>query len=76
MLGARPIRTAEEAIERGNDFLSRYSYLTKRPISAKREGERWEVSFDVSIFGPRQIIQLVIDSESGAITEFSDEGNA
>ncbi len=76
MLGSGPVRTAEEAIERANNFLSRYSYLTKRPISAKKEGESWEVSFDVSIFGPRQIVNLVIDAESGAVTEFSDEGNS
>lgn len=73
---ARPIRTAEDAINRGNDFLSGHNYLTSRPVSAKREGEQWEVLFDVSLFIPRQIVRLVIDAESGAITEFSDEGNA
>ena len=76
MREARPIRTAEDAIDRGNDFLSGHNYLSSRPVSAKQEGEQWEVLFDVSLFIPRQIVRLMIDAESGAISEFSDEGDA
>ena len=71
-----PITTAEQAITIGDRFLSRFSYLVKRPLSARQEEDRWEVTFDVSVIGPKQIIRLEIDSESGAITEFSTEGIA
>lgn len=69
------IGTAEDAINRGNQFLSRYSYLIIRPVSARREGEGWNVEFDVSVFGPKQIVRLTIDSQTGSITEFTDKGN-
>ena len=70
-----PIKTAEQAINRGDAFLSRF-YLTRRPITTRQEGNQWKVVFDVSIIGPKQRVFLTIDSESGAITEFSSEGIA
>lgn len=67
-----PITTAEQAINRGDVFLSRY-YLVRKPVSALQEQEQWKVSFDVTIFGPQQTVLLTIDTQTGAITEFSRE---
>ena len=69
-----PITTAEQAITIGDRFLSRFNYLVKRPLSARQEKGKWEVVFDVSVIGPKQLVRLSIDSESGVIAEFSTEG--
>ena len=73
MLSQRPIATAEQAINRGKTFLSENNYLISRPISAKREGEQWTVVFNVSIIGPRQVVRMTIDSQTGDIMELSDD---
>ena len=67
-----PLTTAEQAINKGDVFLSRY-YLVRRPTSARQEGEQWKVSFDVNIIGPKETVFLTIDAQTGAITEFSRE---
>jgi hypothetical protein len=68
------ITTAEQAIARARGFLIEYGYRISRPVYAQQDGEQWIVKFDVSILGPRQTIRLTIDSQSGAIMAFSDEG--
>ena len=73
MLSKGPITTAEQAINRGRAFLSDNSYMISRPTAAKREGDHWTVVFDVSVLGPRQVVRMTIDSQTGDINEFSDE---
>ena len=68
-----PIMTAEQAIYRADQFLAKFSYLARRPLSAYQEGDHWNVAVDVALFGA-QIVRLVVNSDSGAITGFSDEG--
>ena len=68
------IRTAEQAIDRATQFLRSHGYYTSRPVSVQREGDHWEVSFDVSFLGPRKIVSLTIDSNTGDITAFQDKG--
>lgn len=70
-----PIRTAEQAINRGSEFLSSHGYPFNRIVSAKLEGDNWAVLFDVSIIGARQLVSLTIDSQIGDITEFAERDN-
>ena len=67
-----PITTAEQAINKGDSFLTRY-FLVRKSVSVRQEGEQWKVSLDVTIFGPKETVFLTIDTHTGAITEFSRE---
>ena len=68
-----PVETVEQAIGRASNFLGRFDYLAQKPVSANREGDHWTVVIDVGLVF-RQIVRLEVDSETGEITGFSDEG--
>lgn len=70
------IRTAEQAIDRASQFLRTHGYYTSRPTSAQRQGDHWTVLLDVSFVGPRKIVSLTIDSQTGDITGFEEKGTA
>ena len=67
------ITTAEDAIETGDVFLSKY-YPFKRPLSAKIEEENWLVVFDVGAIKVQRV-GLKIDANTGAILEVDDLSN-
>ncbi len=75
MVSRGPITTAEQAIDRGSEFLAKNNYLIRRPVSARQEGDQWKVVFDISILGPRQVLQLTIEAQSVDISEFTDAVN-
>ncbi len=63
-----PMRTVEQAIQRGEAFIERY-YVFKRPLQAKKEGDTWLVVFDVGVLN-EQRVQITIDANSGSIIDY------
>ena len=63
------IQTAEQAIARAESFLARY-YVIKRLQSVRREKDSWWIVYDVSIFPPKEIVEITLDAGTGDVTAY------
>jgi len=64
------ITTAENAIQRADRFLNEY-YLFRRLEGAWKGTNVWVVEYDLSILGPKEIVKIKLDSETGDILEYT-----
>lgn len=64
------IETAEDAIERADQFLSKY-YPFKQPLSVKKEEDTWLLEFNVGVLSIQKV-QLRLRASSGSVIEYDD----
>lgn len=69
-VGVPPIQTVEDAIQRADQFLSRY-YAFKRPLAVTKEEDTWLLEYDVGVLRIEKI-RLRIDTNSGAVVEYNN----
>ena len=64
-----PIETAEEATRRAEAFIGRY-HAYKRLISVHRQPDSWLLVYDVSILGPKDRVEIILDASTGDVTGY------
>ena len=67
-----PIATAEEAVDLADRFLKKYYFFIRLDKVVKENGS-WSIDFDTAVLGPKKIIHVKIDGESGGVTEFTSD---
>jgi len=63
------IRTAEDAIRKADAFLTKY-YLFRRLEGVKKVEDNWVIRYDVSVVGPKRIVIVKFDKETGGLVEY------
>lgn len=64
------ITTAEDAIRKADLFLDKY-YPFRRLDGVRKTGELWVVRFDVAVIGPKEIVTIKLDKETGDVVEYN-----
>ena len=64
------IRTAEDAITKAESFVFKY-YSFHRLETVKKAADSWVVRFDVAVLGPKQIVTVKLDKDTGDVLEFT-----
>ena len=64
------INTVENAVKKADEFINQY-YFFKKLDGARKAENVWIVEYDVSIIGPKEIVKIKLDSETGDILEYS-----
>ena len=64
------IRTAEDAITKAESFVFQY-YAFHRLETVKKVGDGWVVQFDVAVLGPKDIVTVRLDKNSGDVIEYT-----
>lgn len=64
------IETAEDAVNIAEKFLLRYySYRILQKVT--QDLGKWVVEFDVSILGPKEIVRIKLDADTGSVIEYT-----
>ena len=66
----REITTAEDAIRKADLFITRY-YPFHRLEGARRVANTWIVRYDVAVLGPKRIVTIKLDKETGDVIEYT-----
>jgi hypothetical protein len=64
------IRTAEDAIRKADLFIARY-YAFHRLDSVRKAADAWVIRYDVSVLGPKRIVTIKLDKETGDVIEYT-----
>jgi len=64
------ITTAEDAMRIANTFIDKY-YPFYRLQSVRKEGDEWVVRYDVSVVGPKSIVIIRLDKNTGDLIEYT-----
>lgn len=64
-----PIRTAEEAANRADQFLARY-HPFKTLLSVHQQQNSWKLVYDVAILGPKKKVVITLDAATGDVTDY------
>ena len=64
------ITTAEDAIRKADSFIKQY-YTFYRLQDVKKTGDEWVVRYDVSVIGPKSIVTIKLDKETGSLVEYT-----
>jgi len=64
------IKTVEQAVGKAEAFIIRY-YAFHRLESVKKSADTWIVRFDVSVVGPKRIVTIRIDKNTGDVIEYT-----
>ena len=63
------IATVEQAVQKAESFLIRY-YTFLRLESVKKSANSWIVRFDVAVVGPKRIVTIKLDKDTGEVIEY------
>lgn len=64
------IRTAEEAITKAESFVFKY-YVFHKLETVRKAADCWVVEFDVAVLGPREIVTVKLDKNTGEVIEYT-----
>jgi len=64
------IRTTEDAITKAESFVFKY-YSFHRLETVKKAADSWVVQFDVAVLGPKRIVTVKLDKNTGDVIEFT-----
>ena len=64
------LTTAEDAIRKAESFITKY-YPFHKLGSVKKAGDIWIVRYDVALLGPKSIVTIKLDKETGDVIEYT-----
>jgi hypothetical protein len=64
------ITTAEDAVRKADLFITKY-YPFHKLEGVRRVVNRWIVQYDVAVLGPKRIVTIKLDKETGGVIEYT-----
>lgn len=64
------IRMAEDAIRKAELFIDKY-YPFRKLEGVRRVVNTWIVQYDVAVLGPKRIVTIKLDKETGDVIEYT-----
>jgi len=67
------LTTVEDAIRKAESFIDKY-YPFHKLESVKKVGNIWIVRYDVSVIGPKVVIIIKLEKQTGDVVEYTSAG--